>query len=250
VTTRPSSGFQFVKDEELHLPGIRSVVFLGDVGCTPDFEASKAPLGEILEIDTDLFVILGDLTFLGTEEEFAEVLAFCNERVSVPIFSLCGNHDVRNFSRILGRATYALVLDEFVILALDNAQGTFREESLDLVESMLRRHVDKRLLITFHVPPPSAFRHGAMRREEWDRLRAVSDECRDRVEAVLTGHIHAFQEYFLDGYRVFISGGGGAYLYELEQDPLKSHHAIRMGFAKDGAADIEVIPVGASDTES
>lgn len=250
MTTRPSSGFQFVKDEELHLPGIRSVVFLGDVGCTPDFEASKAPLGEILEIDTDLFVMLGDLTFLDTEEELAEVLAFCNERVSVPIFSLCGNHDVRSFSRALGRATYALVLDEFVILALDNARGTFREESLDLVESMLRKHVDKRLLITFHVPPPSVFPHGSMRREEWDRLRALCDEHRDRVEAVLTGHIHAFQEYFLDGYRIFISGGGGAALYKPGQDPLQSHHAIRVGLATGGGVDIEVIPVGAPDAES
>ena len=87
------SGFQYVNKNEICLSGIKNIVFMGDVGCTGFIEASKAILGKILEIETDLFVILGDMAFLGEKEEFEEVIEFCNQRVTVPIFSLPGNHD-------------------------------------------------------------------------------------------------------------------------------------------------------------
>ena len=42
--------------------------------CTPFTETSKKVLSEILRIETDLFLILGDVTFLGDEDEFEEIL--------------------------------------------------------------------------------------------------------------------------------------------------------------------------------
>ena len=249
------SGFQYVNKNEMCLPGIKNIVFMGDVGCTGFLETNKTVLGKILEIETDLFVILGDMAFLGEKEEFEEIIEFCNQRVTVPIFSLPGNHDkvpvfslsdnhdAENFSQFLGLATYALILDTFVVLALDNAMGVFEKESLTFTKNTLNKYPEKRFLITFHVPPPTDLFGACMKREEWEKLTAILDECKESIECILTGHIHGFQEYHLDGYRIFISGGGGAALYDLEKDTLKSHHAIRATFKDDASVEMNVISV-------
>jgi len=251
----PKSGFQYVDKNELCLSGIRNIVVMGDVGCTGFLETNKAVLSKILEIETDLFLILGDIAFLGEKEEFEEVIEFCNQRVTVPVFSLPGNHDkapvfplsnnhdAENFSEFLGLTTYALILDKFVVLALDNAMGFVEKGSLTFTKEMLDKYPEKRFLITFHVPPPTDLFGTCMKREEWEKLTAILNGHKDRIECILTGHIHGFQEYYLDGYRIFISGGGGAMLYDLEKDTLKSHHAIKATFKDDATLEMNVISV-------
>ncbi|MCP4259616.1 MAG: hypothetical protein GY774_19210 [Planctomycetes bacterium] len=229
--------------KEIYLPDVRKIVFLGDVACTPFTETSKRVLSEILRMETDLFLILGDVTFLGDEDEFEEIIDFCNQRATAPVFSLCGNHDISGFSKFFGLSTYALIMDKFVVLALDNARGVFEEDSLKIVEEMLHKHTEKRFIITFHVPPHTDLYRSCMKTEEWTKLKAVSDEYKERIDCILSGHIHAFQEYYLDGYRIFISGGGGAALYNLEKDPLKMHHAIEATFSTDAMLDFNVIPI-------
>jgi len=237
------SGFQKVDKKEIHLQGIKSIIFMGDVACTPFIEMNRAVLGKILEEETDLFLILGDISFLGEKEEFDEVIDFCDPQVSVPIFSLCGNHDIRGYSEVLGLSMYVLILDEFVVMALDNSRSFFQEDCLGFAEEMLEKYSDKRFLITFHVPPPTDLLGSCMRHEEWEKLKEVSDKYRDKIDCILTGHIHAFQEYYLDGYHIFISGGGGAALYNLEKDTLKSHHALKATFKDDATVEINVIPI-------
>ena len=81
-----SKGFQKIDKKEIHLKGVNSVVFMGDIGCTSFGEDSKRVVSRILEMDTDLFVVLGDIAFLGKEEEIQEVIDYCDERVKVPYF--------------------------------------------------------------------------------------------------------------------------------------------------------------------
>ena len=236
-------GIQYVNKKEIYLPDLRKIVFMGDVACTTFTPTSKKVLSEILKMETDLFLILGDVTFLGDDDEFEEIVDFCNQRANAPVFSLCGNHDISGFSKFFGLSTYALIMDKFVVLALDNARSVFEEDSLKIVEEMLHKHTEKRFLITFHVPPPTDLHGSCMKSEEWTRLKAVSDEYKERIDCILSGHIHAFQEYYLDGYRIFISGGGGAALYNLEKDPLKLYHAIEATFTTDAILDFNVIPI-------
>jgi DNA repair exonuclease SbcCD nuclease subunit len=206
-------------------------------------ETCRPILTEILKIETDLFVVLGDLSFLGKEDEIKNTISFCNQHVSVPIFALCGNHDIKGYSQVLGLKNYAIILDNFVILALDNSTGTFQDKSLSFTKEILNKYTKKRFLITFHVPPPSDLKAKAMEYSEWKKLTAISNEHLDRIDCVLTGHLQAFQEYHLDGYRIFITGGGGAPLYDLEDDPLKSHHAIKVSSFKAAVLNYDVIPV-------
>ncbi len=223
-----SKGFQCIDKREVFVSGVSSVVFMGDIGCTFFPETCQPILAEILKIETDLFVVLGDLSFLGKEDEIESTIRFCNQQVSVPIFALCGNHDIKGYSQVLGLKNYAIILDNFVILVLDNATATFQDKSLSFAREILNKYPEKRVLITFHVPPPSDLKARAMEYGEWKKLTTITDEHSGRIDGVLAGHLHAFQEYHLDGYRIFITGGGGAPLYDLEDDPLKSHHAIKV----------------------
>ena len=236
-------GIQYVNKKEIYLPDLRKIVFMGDVACTTFTPTSKKVLSEILKMETDLFLILGDVTFLGDDDEFEEIVDFCNQRANAPVFSLCGNHDISGFSKFFGLSTYALVMDEFVVIALDNASSVFEEDSLKFLEQILQKHTDKRFLITFHVPPPTDLLGACINSEQWARIKAVTDEYKDRIDCILSGHIHAFQEYYLDGYRIFISGGGGAALYNLDKDPLKLYHAIEAAFSNDARVDFNVIPI-------
>ncbi len=92
------TGFQCIDNREVFLPGVSSVVFMGDIGCTFFPETCRPILAEILKIETDLFMVLGDLAFLGSEDELQNTISFCNQQVSVPIFALCGNHDIPGYS--------------------------------------------------------------------------------------------------------------------------------------------------------
>ena len=237
------NGIQYVSKKEIYLPDVRKIVFMGDVACTTFTQTSKRVLSEILRMETDLFLILGDVTFLGDDDEFEEIIDFCNQRAAAPVFSLCGNHDISGFSKFFGLSAYALIMDKFVVLVLDNARSVFEEDSLKIAEQMLQKHTEKRFIITFHVPPPTDLLGACMNSEQWNKLKALSDEYKERIDCILSGHIHAFQEYYLDGYRVFISGGGGAALYNLEKDPLKLYHAIEATFSTDGILDFNVIPI-------
>jgi len=86
-------GFQYVSREEISLPGVRRITLAGDPGCTGFRDESRFILAHILRQKCDAIFMLGDLACTGAEEEFRDVIDFCNCRVQVPIFALCGNHD-------------------------------------------------------------------------------------------------------------------------------------------------------------
>ncbi|MEI7752529.1 MAG: metallophosphoesterase, partial [Candidatus Omnitrophota bacterium] len=104
-------GFQYIDCAEITLPGIRKIVLLGDPGCTRFSDDSQKILGQILDQEADLFFMLGDLVFSDSEEEFRDLIAFCNPRVQAPIFAARGNHDLSHFSDFFGLKSYALVLE-------------------------------------------------------------------------------------------------------------------------------------------
>jgi len=120
-----NKGFQSIESPEIAIAGVRKIVVLGDPGCTRFTDDSKKILGRILARDADLFFIVGDLTFTGDEEEFREIIDFCNARVNVPVFALRGNHDLFHYSKFLGRDSYALVLGRPFVFFFVTRRGIF-----------------------------------------------------------------------------------------------------------------------------
>lgn len=237
-------GFQYIDRKEINLKGIENIILMGDVGCTGFDNKSKLVFGKILCKKTDLFFILGDLVYSGTLSEFNEVVDFCGKKAKAPIFTLCGNHDMPDYSRAFGFSSYALILEEYVILALDNSVAPFSKEDLLFLERELKKYKTKKNLIFFHVPPPNNFQSSCMKNEEWTKIRRILDKFRGCIESIFCAHIHAFQEYYLDGYHIFITGGAGARYYKLEKDPLKQHHAIRLNLEGALRLKLEIIKIG------
>lgn len=242
------SAFQCVTKKEIMFKGAKDILILGDVGCTGFYEDSKKVFGEILKKKTDLFVIIGDLAHTGKKEEFEELINFANERTKAPIFSLCGNHDLPDYKECCGLSSYALILERLVLILLDNADAHFRKEDFEFLRDEFERHYkDKKFIVLCHVPPPVDFVSSYMSAEEWRGLKQILDRYRDRIECLVCAHIHGFYEYYIDGYHVFVTaGGGGSMIYELPKAEYKRYNALKISLREGALSSIKFIPV---DTE-
>ncbi|MFC1479939.1 metallophosphoesterase family protein [Candidatus Omnitrophota bacterium] len=242
------TGFQVIENEEICVKGAGEIILAGDIGCTTFSKESRKIIEKILKNRCDFFIILGDIASSGVREEFDEVISFCDERVKEPIFALCGNHDLPDYKKILGKSTYALIFNNTVFIVLDNVADSkeVREEDLHFLEEELEKHSnEKRFVILFHIPPPTDISTKHMTEEKWNGIKEVLDNYRDRIDCIICGHIHGFQEYDHDGYHIFITGGGGAKLHNLEKDPIKKYHALKLKINDKGLAEIKVIQIGA-----
>lgn len=239
----PISSLQFINSKEITLPRIKNVVFFGDPGCTGFNEYSQNIVAKILKIKTDLFVILGDIVYRGTKEELSHAVDFYKKGTKTPVFTICGNHDMPCYSEFFGLSTYSIISNNFIILVLDNSIKSFSKEDLEFLDAELKKNKNKNALILFHRPPPTDLEPVGIKQAEWNDLKSVLDKYKDRIAAIFSGHIHALQEYSLDGYRIFITGGGGAILKDLEKSQLKAHHAIKLSLKNDNSFVFETITI-------
>jgi DNA repair exonuclease SbcCD nuclease subunit len=231
------------RGQEIYLNPAKEMVIFGDNGCRPPTRKSIAVFKKILKIKTDLFVIMGDLVFKGQRGEFARLYRFSRKRVKVPIFTVAGNHDLPGYSKICGSSTYALISNDLVFVCLDNSKRKFLKDDLVFLKNELSKHKEKRFFILFHIPPPTKAHPSHIKENEWQKLKRVLDEFRDKIVCIASGHLHAFQEYSLDGYRIFISGGGGAELFKIKSDPIKAHHVIRLNLSGKRECPMRIIPI-------
>jgi len=244
MTQLKKAGFQKVGAPEICLSGITKIVMLGDPGCTRFSDDSNKILDQILRREADLFFFLGDLAFTDSKEELREMIDFCNARVQAPIFATRGNHELSSYSGFFGFSSYALVLDHHVCFFLCDATGHFLESDLELLKNKLETYPDKTFIVLMHIPPPTDVSRKSLKREEWEKLKAVLDPHREKVRHLFCGHIHGFHEYEINGYPVTITAGGGAaMIHELLPPARKLHHSITVSLHANGSLSVEVIPV-------
>jgi len=238
------AGFQYIDHPEIKLSGIKKIVMLGDPGCTGFYEDSKKVLGEILSQKPDLFFILGDLAFTGADEEFLEIIDFCNARVKVPIYALCGNHDLPHYSKFFGLRTYALILDHHIFLFLCNAHGHFLEKDVDFLRAELEKYPEKDFILLMHIPPPTPMSRSVLRKSEWEKIERVLDPHRERIRHVFCAHVHGSYEYQADGYPVTITAGSGAaMIHALARPAKKLFHSRVVALHQDGSLSSKIVPV-------
>ncbi|HNX69052.1 MAG TPA: metallophosphoesterase [Candidatus Omnitrophota bacterium] len=237
-------GLQYVDSPEIRLSGIRKIVMAGDPGCTRFSDESKQVLGQILAQKTDLFFMLGDLTFTGLDEEFRDLIRFFDARVRVPVFAVRGNHDLAGYTRFLGRLSYALLLDKIVCFFLCNATGHFSKEDLGLLKQSLETHGDKDFLVLMHIPPPVSGNRKFLKDEDWNELKTVLEPHRGRIRHIFCGHVHGFYEFEADGYPVTVTAGGGAaMIHELPESAKRIYHSVTLFLDPGGSLRTEVVPV-------
>lgn len=241
------TGFQMIEKEEICVKSGGEIILAGDIGCTDFSDESKDIVERILKNRCDFFIFLGDLVKNGDIEELKEVISFCEEKSKAPIFTLCGNHDLPDYKKILGKSTYALIFNNTVIVVLDNVTDfkEVKKEDLHFLEEKLKKHSkDKRVIVLFHIPPPTDISSKHMTEEKWEGIKKVLDNYKKKIDCIICGHIHGFQEYYHDGYHIFITGGGGAKLHNLEKDPIKKHHALKLKINDKGLSEIKVVQIG------
>lgn len=228
---------------ELYLKGARSVIVLGDNGCRPPDMVDLNAFRKILKIKTDLFIIIGDIVFKGKAGEYRKLSKFCRKIAKAPVFTLAGNHDLPMYSKFCGRSSYAIILDRFGFICLDNSKIKFKQSDVDLLKGVLKKHKEKKFFVLFHIPPPLRFNTSHIEYGEWEKIKRELDKFKERIACIFCGHIHAFLRYRCDGYRVIVTGGGGARLFDLKQDRLKAHHAIKLSALDEGQIKSQVIAV-------
>lgn len=237
-------GFQYVSREEISLPGVRRITLAGDPGCTGFRDESRFILAHILRQKCDAIFMLGDLACTGAEEEFLDVIDFCNCRVQVPIFALCGNHDRPQYKSFLGLSSYTVVADNFAIIFLDNSSGYCTDQEIGFLKKTLERHRTSNIILAMHVPPPTEIERSHLMNVDWQKIKAVLDPHRRNIRQIFSAHIHGFHQYEIDGYPVTITaGGGGAMIHDLKLPAQKIHHSISLDLHEDGRISSEVIKI-------
>jgi 3',5'-cyclic AMP phosphodiesterase CpdA len=237
-------GLQRVNKREIYLKGVKDVVLLGDNGCRPPSPKSISVFKRILKIKTAFFIIIGDLVYKGQGREYKKLLTFCKKEAKAPIFAVAGNHDLPEFSRFCGSSTYAIILDDFVLCILDNSHRKFSQKDLNFLIKELKKHKEKKFFILFHIPPPTKIHKSHLEQSEWLKLKKILGKFKKRIVCIFCGHIHTFADYSLAGYRVFLTGGGGAQLFNLKKGDLEIYHAVKLNFIDKDRVEFNLIPIG------
>lgn len=215
---------------------VTSFIILGDPGCDGLGVEIMTTFAKAMNCaHSDFKVILGDLVPFGLEEFYKHIFGIINDVSKNPVYTLCGNHDSDYYVAYFGLKNYILVNDDLLIVVLDNSKRIFEAETLDFLEGALKEFKRKNILVLFHIPPPNSFSTNCMKRDEWQKLRAVMDPYKNSIKYILSGHVHSYFEDDLDGYKTVVSAGGGARLDFFGRLPDKNssfHHVLRFYFDK------------------
>ncbi|RKJ32952.1 metallophosphoesterase, partial [bacterium 1XD42-8] len=147
---------QKIEDSIVYLPGVRSVGVIGDPGCDGLGTYNMKVYAGTLEKSgrDDITLVVGDLVPEGSETYYKMFTSLTEEVAHNDVYVLRGNHDTGTYRDYFGRQNYALILEDFSIVVLDNALRTFEKEGLELLRQVLDMEEIKNIVIAFHIPVP------------------------------------------------------------------------------------------------
>ena len=225
-------------DDELHP---RRIMVVGDFQPTtwlecefmgrPQNDAVRSDIiNQIVNNKPDMLLLLGDQVGEGEKEgdwlRFDSMMApICDE--NIPVYAVVGNHDygllgVEGIRHFQARFPYANVLPRLVWLAdsvamvvMDSNLGALPDEVLERqtrryqeVLKMLDRHPSVRgVIVTMHHPPLTNASLPIDSRVH-DLFVPPFLESR-KTMLFLSGHIHSYERFEVDGKAFVVSGGGG-----------------------------------------
>ena len=180
-------------------------------------------------------VILGDIVSSGRAYHFRR---FQRQLAAVrtPVYLVLGNHDAKYrgreiFSRLFGPAYYSFSVGSNHFLALDNADGTIREEQMNWLGKELQKHPDKNLYVFLHQPlfdPRPGENYAMSDTAQAARLKELF--LQHKVKAVFSSHLHGYYTALADGVSYYITGGAGSTL----TSPHDFYHYITLDINGDG----------------
>lgn len=220
-----------VTEPVIRLGHVRSMGVIGDPGCEGLGTCNmKVYAGALEETRKDgITLIAGDLVPAGTGRHYRAIQELTEILAGNPVYALRGNHDTGAYSDYFGRKNYALLLDGFTVIVLDNAFRSFEEEGLSLLKQVLSMEEVRQAVIAFHIPVPNHFIRNCVSEEEYERLKQAFAPWKEKVRYLLCGHVHSRFEDVVDGIPLICTGGGGAMIEDVSRDIRAcdvEHHAV------------------------
>jgi len=175
-------------------------------------------------LNYEFILHLGDITPFGTQIQF-DIFNRITRQSKIPVFFTPGNHDVKDkdsivqYKKCFGKSDYFFIYGGILFISLDSSKGFFTEQSLNLLEDLLIQYQDLYKIIYSHIPifdPRDNNDHSLVNKSQSNRfLNLIQDQ---KVEIILSGHIHYFNHAEINGTHFITSGGGGAALHEPKEN--------------------------------
>lgn len=233
-----------VSKQIIRLTDVHSIGVIGDPGCeglgTYNMKVYAGALKESSK--DDITLIAGDLVPTGTSLYYQKIQEITEVLAGNDVYSLRGNHDTGAYTEYFGEKNYALLMEHFAVVVLDNAFRSFEEEGLTLLSRVLAMEEVKQVIIAFHIPVPNHFIPNSVSDDEFLRLRNVYKPWKEKVKYLLCGHVHSRFIDLVDDIPLICTGGGGAMIEDVSKD-IKAcdieHHIVHF-YEKDGVLDYRI----------
>ena len=209
-----------VSDRICRLPNARSMGVIGDPGCEGLGTYNMKVYAGALEQTSkdDITLIAGDLVPAGTKHYYQVICEMTEALAGNSVYALRGNHDTGEYTGYFGHKNYALLLDGFAVVVLDNAARTFEAEGLALLGEVLAMDEVQQVIIAFHIPVPNHFIRNCVSEDEFARLRQVYQPWKQKVKYLLCGHVHSRFVDCVDDIPLICTGGGGAMIEDVSSE--------------------------------
>ncbi len=233
-------------------------------GDTRNDHATHARIADRIAAESPDFVVnTGDLVADGTEPTHWDAFFEAERRLLAvaPLFPAVGNHDARGllnrsllpryfpggrYRSVRAGSAALLILDSTQSISTGSEQGRWLLRALQEARAAVDRGEARWIFAVHHHPVWSSGHHGgdrALRRE------LVPLYERFGVTAVFSGHDHLYERLESGGITYFVTGGGGAPLYESTGLPetrarAKSHHYLRVTADETALTVVAVDPAG------
>lgn len=214
---------------------------MGDTKSLSTFERLSE---ELRKLPLDFAVLLGDVTYSGTEEAHRYLRAELSEyEQPFPVFYVAGNHDVSldefpvsRFEQLYGPTVFSFEYQGCLFIVLRVLDEPFsNEESIRYVEHLKNRSVDKyrRIFVFMHIPPPLSSYFIARKYHGAEQFVQLFDQI--GVDYVFAGDYHGYARVKQRNTTYIVSGGGGARLSE--KIGKQFHHALLLRVTHDSVSE-------------
>lgn len=187
----------------------------------------------LLEEKPDFIVHSGDLVGRGSSgtqwETDWDVATAPLRRAGIPIYMAFGNHEywydrgeaarhiARRFPRLAGRHWYSIRAGRILIVVLDSNFDELRKGDAAAQDAWLDRTIAQAdadadiatvLLVFHHSPYTNSVTHAP--HDESNRRFVDRARRTHKTRGVITGHVHNYERFLVDGIQFVVAGGGGA----------------------------------------
>lgn len=209
----------------------------GDVKSIGTFEKLA---DELSTEELDFVVLLGDVSFKGTEAYHRHLRAEINEyALSVPMFYIVGNHDVepdtfpvRRFEEIYGPSIFSFVYQDCLFIALRILEEPYsNQDSIDFLTRLVSEPnaAYRQKFVFMHIPPSISPDFSVRAIKDQKALISLLDKL--QVDCVFSGDFHGYARTRRNRTTYLVTGGGGS---RLKAKKFKQfHHAVVVTVGKD-----------------